>query len=212
MYLVTRTRPDIAYPVSYLWQFLYAPSKSHLTAAKCLLRYIIGTKNLKLSFPRSDASEITLEGYSDSEYGHCLDTWQSISSNLFQLNNSTICWHSKKQKSVMTSTYEGEYMALALATKQWIWLTNALNELNMPVTNTTMFCNNKATIDIAYNYKIGDRSKHIDIVYHLVHGNVESAQISLLQFELDENVAVICTKVLPQVTLRKLWTAIMDAQ
>jgi hypothetical protein len=212
MYLVTCTRPDLAYPVSYLSQFLAAPSKSHLTAAKRLLRYIKGTKDLKLSFPRSDASEITLEGYSDSDYGNCLDTRQSISGNLFRLNNSTICWRSKKQKSVATSTCEAEYMALALATKQWIWLTNALEELNVPVTNAAMFCDNKAAIDIAYNHKIGDRSKHIDVAYHLVRENVESGRISLLQVESAENLADICTKGLPQVTLRKLRTAIMDAK
>jgi hypothetical protein len=37
MYLVTCTRPDLAYPVSYLSQFLAAPSKSHLMAAKHLV-------------------------------------------------------------------------------------------------------------------------------------------------------------------------------
>jgi hypothetical protein len=54
---------------------------------------------------------------------------------------------------MVTSTCEAEYMALALATKQWIWLTNTLEELNVPVTNAAMFCDNKATIDIAYNHK-----------------------------------------------------------
>jgi hypothetical protein len=117
MYLVTYTGLDLAYPISYLSQFLAAPSESHLTAAKCLLRYIKDTKDLKLSFPHSDASEITLDGYSDSDYRNCQDTRQSISGNLFQLNNSTIFWRSKKQKSVATSTCEAEYIALALATK-----------------------------------------------------------------------------------------------
>jgi hypothetical protein len=54
MYLVTCTRPDLAYPVSYLSQFFAAPSKSHLTAAPFLLQYIKGTNDLKLSFPCSD--------------------------------------------------------------------------------------------------------------------------------------------------------------
>jgi hypothetical protein len=45
MYLVTCTRPDLAYPVSYLLQFLAAPSKSLLTATKSLLRYIKATKD-----------------------------------------------------------------------------------------------------------------------------------------------------------------------
>jgi hypothetical protein len=110
---------------------------------------------------------------------------------------------------VATSTCEPEYMALALATKQWIWLTNALEELNVLVTNAAMYYYNKATIDIASNAKRGDRSKHIDIAYHLVRGNVESGPISLLQVELAENLADICTTGLPHVTYRnfglQLW-------
>jgi hypothetical protein len=87
-----------------------------------------------------------------------------------------------------------------------------LEELNVPVTNAAMFCDNKAAIDISYNDKIGDRSKHIDISYHLVRENVESGRISLLQVESGENLADICTKELSQVTLWKLQTAIMDAK
>jgi hypothetical protein len=84
--------------------------------------------------------------------------------------------------------------------------------INVPVTNPGMFCDNKAAIDIAYNHKIGDRSKHIDIAYHVVRENVESGRISHLQVESAENLADICTKGLPHVTLRKLRTAIMDAK
>jgi hypothetical protein len=57
----------------------------------------------------------------------------------------------------------------------------------MPVTNSAMFCENKATIDITYNHNIGDRSKHIDVTYHLVCENVESGRISLLQVESAKN-------------------------
>jgi hypothetical protein len=169
-------------------------------------------KDLKLSCPRSDASEISLESYPDPDYGNCLDIRQSISGNLFRLNNSTICWRSKKQKSVATFTCDAEYMALAFATKQWIWLTNALEELNVPVASCTMYCDYKAAINIAYNHKIGDRSKHIDVTYQLVPENDESGRISLLQVESAKNLVNICTKGLPHVTLQTLRTAIMDAK
>jgi hypothetical protein len=111
---------------------------------------------------------------------------------------------------VVTSTWEAEYLALALATKQGIWLTNALEELNVPVTIAAMCCDNTTVIDIPYNHKIGDRSKHIDIAYHLVDENIKSGQISFLQVESSENLADICNKELPKVTLRKLRTAIID--
>jgi hypothetical protein len=113
---------------------------------------------------------------------------------------------------VATSPYETEYMALGLTIKQWIWLTKTREELNVPVTNATMFCDNKAAIDITYNHKIGDRSKHIDVAYYLVCENTESRQIALLQLKLAKNLANICTKGLPQMTLWKLRTGIMNAK
>jgi hypothetical protein len=128
----------------------------------------------------------------------------------FGSNNSMICWRSKKQKSVATSIYEAEYIGLARATKQWIWLPNAAEELKVPGTHAAMFCDNKAAIDITYNHKIVDRSKHIDVAYYLVHKNIESRKICLFQVELGERLANIYANGLPQVTRRKLRTEIMD--
>jgi hypothetical protein len=74
-----------------------------------------------------------------------------------------ICWRSKKQKYLATSLCKSEYMALALGTKQWIWLMNTLEEFIIAVNTASIFCDNNAAIDIVSNHKIGDRSKHIDI-------------------------------------------------
>jgi hypothetical protein len=102
----------------------------------------------------------------------------------------------------VTAKFDAKYMVLALATKQWIWLMNAHKDLNVRVTNAAMFCDNQATINIAYNnHKIGDQSKHIDVAYYLVRQNVQSGWISLLQLELAKNLADICTKGLSHVTL-----------
>jgi hypothetical protein len=91
MYLVCYIRSDLAYPVSYLSQFIAAPCKSHYTATRDLPWYRRGTIDLKLSGPPLDASEMTLAGYSDSDYENCQDTRHSISGNLVQPNYSTIC-------------------------------------------------------------------------------------------------------------------------
>jgi hypothetical protein len=106
---------------------------------------------------------------------------------------------------------ETEYMALTLSTKEWNSLTNAVEELNVPLTTAAMFCDNKAIIAIGYNYKIDNQSKDIDIAYHLVRESVESGRMSLLQVESGKNLADIYTKEPPNVTLQKLRTPIMDA-
>ena len=53
MYTVIGTRPDIAFTVTRLSQFLTKPTKKHFSAIKHIFRYLKGTRNIKLSFPYS---------------------------------------------------------------------------------------------------------------------------------------------------------------
>ncbi|CAN0467485.1 unnamed protein product [Discosporangium mesarthrocarpum] len=50
IYLVSCTRPDIAYAVMQLSRFQYKPSTAHLTAGKRVLRYLKGTEDLPLRY------------------------------------------------------------------------------------------------------------------------------------------------------------------
>ncbi len=53
LYLATSTRSDLAYPVAYLSQFNFAPSKEHWIAAKQILRYLKGTKDMMLTYRKN---------------------------------------------------------------------------------------------------------------------------------------------------------------
>jgi len=74
------------------------PRKSHLTAAKRILRYVKGTLKFGLLFPAGNKEgETELEGYSDSDWcGDRMDR-RSTSSYLFKLNGAAISWCTKKQ-------------------------------------------------------------------------------------------------------------------
>lgn len=50
MYLAVGTRPDIAFAVSNLSQFLTNPSLEHWKAAKRVLRYLQGTVELGIVY------------------------------------------------------------------------------------------------------------------------------------------------------------------
>ena len=72
MYLMTNTRPDICYIVSFLSQFMVNPTFAHLKLAKHVLRYIKGTLTKGLTFVKSsDGSAI--KGYCDSGWGGSSD-------------------------------------------------------------------------------------------------------------------------------------------
>jgi hypothetical protein len=155
MYCVTGTRPDLAFVVTFLSRFSNNPSSQHLQAVKRVLRYLKGTRTLKLRYPKFQP--LSLVGYTDADYANCVDTRRSISGYIFKFGNSTIAWRSQKQKSVATSTTEAEYMALSLCRKQLVWLQGALKELKMSSDiPTAIMCDNQSTIEIANDAKISD--------------------------------------------------------
>ena len=73
---LTTTRPDLAYPVSVLSQFMTQPHYNHWLAAKGVLRYLQGTSNFGVSY--SDSFDVSLTGYTDSDSAGNLDDRRSI--------------------------------------------------------------------------------------------------------------------------------------
>ena len=120
LYLSTRTRPDIAFAVGYTARYCSKPTNIHWTAVKRIMRYLNGSLDLGLFY--MDETTNTLVGYSDADWAGDIDDRKSTSGYLFRLSGSPISWKSKKQSCVALSTAESEYMALASAIQEAVWL------------------------------------------------------------------------------------------
>jgi hypothetical protein len=116
MYLMVSTRPDICHAVGVLAQFMHQPGKAHWDAAKRVLKYLQGTKSIKLTYSFSP-SLFQIDAFADADWAGDLDTRKSTSGYLVRANGTAIAWASRKQKSVATSTMEAEYVAAATAAK-----------------------------------------------------------------------------------------------
>ena len=81
-----------------------------------------------------------------------------------------------------------------MATKQHIWLKQALAELLPDEIPEILVTDKTGSIDISKNPRINDRSKHIDIQFHYVRENVLNRTITLSYCSSVENLADICTK------------------
>ncbi|XP_021808645.1 uncharacterized protein LOC110752330 [Prunus avium] len=73
---LTITRPNIAYAVQHVSQFMSSPSDTHLEAVKRILRYLKGTLGHGLSLCRSHDSSLLI-AYSDADWAGCPDTRRS---------------------------------------------------------------------------------------------------------------------------------------
>ena len=77
LYLSCWTRPDICFAVSELSRFVSDPDV-HLQAAKRVLRYLKGTRELRLNYSRPYGPKLNqLWGYVDSNWAGCaeIDYW-----------------------------------------------------------------------------------------------------------------------------------------
>ncbi|GAU46826.1 hypothetical protein TSUD_100440 [Trifolium subterraneum] len=116
---LTHTRPDIAYTVSKLSQFLAKPTIEHMLAALHVLKYLKQSPGQGLFY--SSNSPLTLKGFSDSDWGACPNTRRSTTGFCLFLGNSLISWKSKKQTVVSRSSSEAEYRALTQTTCEGQW-------------------------------------------------------------------------------------------
>jgi len=97
--------------VGMVGRFQSAPKQSHLLAVKRILKYLKGTSNFGLWYPRS--STLTVTAYTDAHWAGNIDDRKSTSGNAFFLGDCLVSWLSKKQSSISLSTTEAEYIAAA---------------------------------------------------------------------------------------------------
>nr|GEY40503.1 hypothetical protein [Tanacetum cinerariifolium] len=96
MYL-TSSRPDLVYTVCMCARYQAKPIEKHLTVVKWVFRYVKGTINMGLWYPK-DAS-IELIAYTDVDYAGCQATRRSTSGSTQFLGDKLVSWSSNKQKN-----------------------------------------------------------------------------------------------------------------
>ncbi|XP_071738615.1 uncharacterized mitochondrial protein AtMg00810-like [Rutidosis leptorrhynchoides] len=92
---LTVTRPDIAYFVNQLSQFLSNPRKSHMDDAFRVLRYLKGTPGRGLFLPSHRGLELV--AYCDASWLSCPSTKRSCTGYFISLGGAPISWRTKKQ-------------------------------------------------------------------------------------------------------------------
>ena len=198
MYAAIGTRPDISFAVQTLSQFNTAHTLAHWTAAKHVFRYLKGTRDFVITYGKT--SELVAHGYSDADWGQNRADRRSISGYAFLIANGIVSWSSKKQSTVALSTMEAEYVALAHATKEAIWLRALLGELHLGTDAPTIIStDNLAAIAFSQDHQFHGRSKHIDIRHHFVRERITDGTILVPHCSSEENAADILTKALPRI-------------
>lgn len=195
MYLAIVSRPDIAYAVSVLSQFMTNFNAHHWTAGKRVLRYLAGTSNLGITYG-STGSRLT--AFSDSDFAGCVDSRRSRTGNLIVFNGGPVIWKSQRQPLVAHSSTEAEFMAADSATTSVKWIRMLLDEIGFsPGDATLLYVDNMSAITLIKNPQYHHRSKHIDIRYKYIRERYQEGLINLQYVNTKDQVADLLTKPLP---------------
>ena len=156
-YLMNCSRLDLAHSVTKLTQFAAFPTKSHMAAAKHVLRYLKGTMNVILTLGSSDAMKEVdskdyhqLTTYFDSSWANDNDDSRSIFGYVVMYSTNPLVWKSKKHKSVSISTTDTKYLAATETTCEICWILNLFRGHHLEVQSpVTLFRDNENANNLA---------------------------------------------------------------
>ena len=126
---------DIAFPVNKLSQFLQTPTVAHWSACKSILGYTKGTLSYGLVF--KPTTHLHLEGFWDADGASSLDDQKSVIGICVFLRGYLITRSSRKQRVVACSSTEAGYRALASAATKLVWIQNLLAEIGVCLPSPT---------------------------------------------------------------------------
>lgn len=192
LYLTQGTRPDIAFAVNNVSRYNNCFTKTHWMAVKRIIRYLKGTKDLKIAFKKNAKNYIF--GYCDADWASNINDRRSCTGYVFLQSNGAISWNSKRQPTVALSTAEAEYMALSAATQEAMWLKHLNDEIFSIDKPMNIFCDNQSAIHLANNNGYSPRCKHIDIRHHFIRQKVEDKKCILHHVSTEQNAADALTK------------------
>ena len=190
---LSHTRPDIAYAVGVVSQFMHNPKENHLRAVYRILQYLKGTPGKGILFTKGE--EMTLEAYTDADYAGSVDDRRSTSGYCTFLGGNLVTWRSKKQNVVARSSAEAEFRAMALGICELLWLKIILDDLKIKWNGPMkLYCDNKSAINIAHNPVQHDRTKHVEVDRHFIKEKLDNGTICTPFVSTGNQLADVLTK------------------
>nr|GEW56838.1 retrovirus-related Pol polyprotein from transposon TNT 1-94 [Tanacetum cinerariifolium] len=144
MYL-TSSRPDIVQAVCFCARYQSRPTEKHLKEVKRIFRYLRGTVNMGLWYPKDSSFKLT--AFLDADHDGCIDSRKSTSRGIQFLCDKLVSWMSKKQNCTAMSSAEAEYVALSASCAQVMWMRTQLQDYGFNYNKIPLYCDSQSLED-----------------------------------------------------------------
>ena len=209
--LIRWSRPEIQNATRELTRHFQGCVEGHIKAMHRAMQYAVTTpeRGLKLKPNRTwdgkDKSfKFIIGGRSDSNFATCPDTRRSVSGWRVMLENCPITMKSAMQKIVALSVTEAELFAAVQCAQDMLFVMRILKSMQLQVELPMILeVDNKGAVDIANNWSVSGRTKHIDTKQYFLRQMKEEGIIKVIWIPGIINDSDIFTKNLPGVDFRK---------
>ena len=167
---LTASRPDIMLSVCLCARYQSNPKESHLTDVKRIIKYLNGSTNVGLWYPKG--TSLNLTGFLDFDFAGCKLDRKSTSGTCHMLGSSLVYWNCKKQACVALLTTRVEYIAAGSCCAQSLWMKQQLEDFGVYLDHITLKCDNTSAINLTKNPFMHSRTKHIEIRHHFLRDHV----------------------------------------
>ncbi|KAF3665399.1 hypothetical protein FXO37_11029 [Capsicum annuum] len=138
--------------------------------------------------------KVILQGFIDADLSGDVDSSKSTSRYIHTVGGTAMNWMSKLQKYVSLSSTEAEYVAIAEAGKEMIWLADYLKELGKKQREKILYTDSQSAIQLVKNPVYHSKTKHIRRRYHFTRMAVEKGDTCLEKIEGAKNSTDMLTK------------------
>nr|GEX80624.1 hypothetical protein [Tanacetum cinerariifolium] len=171
---ITSSRPDIMFATCMCARYQANPNEHHVSAVKRIFRYLKGTINLGLRYPKDSGFDLTT--YSDPDHAGC---------------------HLDRK-------IESEYVTISGCCAQVLWMRTQLTDYGFFYDKVPIYCDSNSAIAISCNPVQHTRTKHIDVRYNFIKDHVEKGTIELYFVGTEYQLVDLFTKSLPEARFKIL--------
>ncbi|RVW97159.1 Retrovirus-related Pol polyprotein from transposon RE1 [Vitis vinifera] len=193
MYLA-HTRPNLAYALSVVSQYMHNPGEQHMNAVMRILRHLKNAPGKGILFAKN-VDHQSIKVYTDVDWAGAVDDRRSTSGYFTFVGGNLVTWKSKKQNVVARSSAETEFKGMTLGLCKALWLRLLLQDLGyLSRQLIRLFCDNKAACDIAHNPVQHDRTKHVEVDRFFIKEKLDDKIVELPNILSEDQLANILTK------------------
>jgi len=201
LHMVKWSRPECLNSVRELSRFMKGNTMAHTSRMYRTMKYCLGKPSRGLTLKPSvvwngDPNfEFVIRGKADSNYATCPDTRKSVSGYSTFLCDAPVTMKSGMQKVVALSVSEAELYSGTLCSQDMLYVMRVLESIGLKVQKPMiMEMDNKGAVDLANNWSVGGRTRHVEVRQYFLRELKEQNLIKMIWCPGDSNESDLFTK------------------